>query len=676
MSHSELFKRIIVLTQLISLVFWPFLTLAKTSDDPKIFQTAYEQTGLYRAWDYATGSKQVVVAIIDNGFDTFHPDLFGNIWRNSKEIENNGIDDDQNGYVDDIYGWNFLDNTNDPRPNVSGLSEYQKGEGVFSHATVVAGIVGAVGNNGQDGAGVNWKVRLMNLKVLGNEGSGRLHPLGEAVRYAVDNGADVINISMVGDYDGDLDFALRYAFDKGVVVVAAMGNYGGDLNKSPLYPVCDDADSWTPRVLGVSATNPDRKLAGFSNTGSDCVDIAAPGVDIGSTVRYSPTDGLTASYGTGWQGTSFAAPLVAGTAALVKSVRPDWKAVQINEAILKTVHHTPADDEAAYAELYGKGMLQAHRAVAYAMGLPLPPTMFESGTYVPPIITSPETPVINKPTHAKTFVAVGASGQMRDAYNDSFELGGAYARPEAKNIESAAAYGTGSEQIIVTAAVGANKVRVISVYNNKWQLQSTWNSDFLVPVQVAIGQKNDGSIVIALAPTQSSTVIFKQYDTTGILLTEIKQAIAHKGVRLAVVGENTTAVFTTGTTTMLKTYGPDQAVLHEFTVAGLGNNPFVAIGDVIGDTNPDIVVGSGPGVSDLVRVYTVDGSEQRSFAPFGDGRKNGVSVIVVDADNNGSQDLLTYSANTSGPIRAWTAKAKNAGEWAAPFTGSFFLLPR
>lgn len=675
MLYSAWFKKICSGLWLGFFLLSPVLAYAKESNDPKAYQLAYEQVGAYRAWDYSTGSTKVVVAIIDNGFDTFHPDLFPNIWRNAKEIPDNNIDDDDNGYIDDIYGWNFLDDNNDPRPNVTDLSTYEKTEGVFSHASVVAGIIGASGNNGRDGTGLNWQVKLMNLKVLGNSGSGRLYPLGQAVRYAVNNGADVINISMVGDYDTDLDSALNYAYEKGVVVVAAMGNYNGDLNKNPLYPVCGDSGANPPRILGVSATNPERKLAQFSNSGSDCVDITAPGVNIGSTVRFSPNDGLTESYGAGWQGTSFAAPFVSGAAALVKSKRLDWKAPQIYDALLKTVHHTPAADEAAYAQAYGKGLLQVHRALAYAEGLPLPPTMFETTVYVPPNnVIAPTQPIL---VHAKTFVAVGAAGQMRDAYNDSFELGGSYERPEAKSIESAAAFGTGADQIIITVKADVKNQRVVSIYNNKWQLQSSWNTNLTSPVQAAIGQGNDGQTVIALAPTGSSNIIYRLYNLDGRLLTEKKQAELHQGVHLALSGGVVTTIVTTGNQTMVKTFGFDNNLINEFAVTGMGVNPYVAAGsDVTGDTSNDIVVGSGPGVSDLVRVYAKDGTEERSFAPFGDGRKNGVSVLMIDADNNGTKDLLTYSANTSGPIRAWTAKAKNAGEWSAPFAGSFFLLPR
>ena len=679
-------KRFLTLTFIVILtgLATPGPSLAVTSNDPRVYQYSYEQAGVYRAWDYAVGSPKVVVAVIDNGFDTFHPDLVGNVWKNINEISNNGIDDDNNGYIDDVWGWNFVDKNNNPQPVVSKLTEMEKNEQLYSHGTFVAGIIGAVGNNNRDGAGVAWNVKLMNIKVLGNDGYGNFLPVVDAIHYAVDNGADIINVSMAGDYSLEIIKAVDYAFSKGVVVVAAMGNYNGSADLQPQYPACSDVGENEPHVLGVSAVNEERRLANFSNTGAKCVDIAAPGVQIGSLLRYAPESGLSETYKKGWQGTSFAAPFVSGAAALVKSAQPNWKAPQIYQALLLTTHHTPSDDEAEYARLYGKGLLQVHRAVAYAQGLPVPLSMFQTSTdsnnlilpLVPPTNTAPiiDAPIL-KPEHVKTFVAVGAIGQIRDAYNDSFELGGQYERSEAKNIESAYTHGTGVDQVIATVRVGAKNVRVVSIYNHRWQLQNSWNTNFTVPVQVAVSRQ-DGQLVIALAPTQTSQVIYRIYNENGQQVQEKIQTTSHKGVHMVISAGNVHAIFTTDNQTAFRYYSVSGAVEKEFLVNDLGVNPYIAIGDVNGDNAIDYVIGSGPGVSDQVRIYAKDGTEQRTFSPFGDGRKNGVSVIVVDADANGTQDLLTYSAGTAGPIRAWTARAKNAGEWSAPFTGSFFLLPR
>lgn len=650
--------------------------LAKRSNDPEMFQAAYEQAGVYRAWDYATGSDSVIVAVVDNGFDTFHPDLFQNVWQNTREIPDNNVDDDHNGYVDDVWGWNFVDNDNDPRPDVSALTQEERDEKIYNHGTFVAGIIGAIGNNNRDGVGVNWKVKLMNIKVLGNSGYGELAPLGKAIRYAVDNGAKVINVSMVGDSDSELSEAVEYAYKKGVVIVAAMGNYNGSLDDNPMYPACSDAGATMPMVLGVSAVGKDRRLAYFSNTGSNCVDITAPGVDISSTGRYSPLDNINDSYIRGWQGTSFAAPFVAGAAALIKSVRPEWKADDIYQAILQTTQHTPAADEAAYANLYGKGLLQIHRAVALAKGLPIPPTMFDTSTpYIEPttdVLLKSET----KQKHAKTFVAIGASGQMRDGYSDTSEFGGQYERPEARAIESFASYGTGAKQINVTATVGKKGQRLISVYNSRWQLQTSWPVKTLAgAVSIAAGER-DGETVIAVAPAGSDKIVYQLYSSTGGLIEQEAVAAAHRGVSVTINADLVFVAYTRGTETIVTGYKNIRQKVYDFDVTDVGVKPSIAVGQVSGSTALKIVVGASRGLSDRVKIYSVDGDEERSFSPFGDGRKSGVTVSIFDADNSGENDIVTYAANTTGLIRSWTAKAKNAGEWQAPFAGSFYLLPR
>jgi subtilisin family serine protease len=355
-----------ILFSLVVFLFLPTAVFARLPNDLQVEQWAYQDIGAYVAWNYFTGSKKVVVAVIDNGFDSFHPDLRDNLWVNEKEIRNNGLDDDNNGYVDDYYGWDFFDNDNNPRPQTVDLTVIERKNKIFNHGTVVAGLIGAVGNNQWGGTGLNWQVRLMNLRVVDSSGIGGLDNLAMAINYAVANGADVINISMVGDEDQDVRRAVERAYQRGVIVVAAAGNNMWDLDFSPLYPVCADAFSSTTMVLGVSAMDETHHLTSFSNAGASCIDITAPGANVSSTEVYSPADGLPNSYGGNWQGTSFATPIVAGAAALIKGINPSWQASEIYQALLATVHHTPGQDEAVYASLFGKGLLQVDKAVEYA----------------------------------------------------------------------------------------------------------------------------------------------------------------------------------------------------------------------------------------------------------------------------------------------------------------------
>jgi len=175
----------------------PVLAYGKLPDDPAVRQWSYIDTKAFEAWDATTGSRDVVVAIVDNGFDTFHPDLFPNVWKNEDEIEDNGVDDDNNGYIDDVWGWDFagvdrngdgafeeseLKGDNDPRPDVTFGQPGTIFDEEIHHATAIAGIIGAVGNNGMDGSGLNWRVRLMNVKALERAGVNDLDALTNAIR--------------------------------------------------------------------------------------------------------------------------------------------------------------------------------------------------------------------------------------------------------------------------------------------------------------------------------------------------------------------------------------------------------------------------------------------------------------------------------------------------------------
>ena len=172
------------------------------------------------AWDKTTGSDQVIVAVIDTGVDIDHEDLRDNVWTNAGELPGNGIDDDKNGFADDVHGWNFLANSNDVKPHEPGASE----DG-FIHGTLVASLIAARGGNDVGVAGVAWNVKIMPLTALDGMGFGSSDDVAEAVRYAVTNGAQIINLSLEGYTNStDITAALAYARSKGVLTVAASGN--------------------------------------------------------------------------------------------------------------------------------------------------------------------------------------------------------------------------------------------------------------------------------------------------------------------------------------------------------------------------------------------------------------------------------------------------------------------
>ena len=223
------------------------------------------------AWDFAQGSNTFVIAVIDTGVDYNHPDLAGNIWANPGEVAGNRLDDDDNGYVDDIRGWDFVDGDNDPVD-------------VHGHGTHVSGTIAAVGNNNLGVTGVCWRAKIMPLRAMDAFGSGTDANIIAAIGYAVNNGARVINASFgAPDYDQAMYDALANANSAGVLFVAAAGNEATNNDTTPSYP----ASFNLPNIISVAATDADDNLASFSNYGASSVHVAAPGVNVYSTLPAS-----------------------------------------------------------------------------------------------------------------------------------------------------------------------------------------------------------------------------------------------------------------------------------------------------------------------------------------------------------------------------------------------------
>lgn len=265
------------------------------------------------AWQNGHTGKGVIVAVLDTGIDYNHEDLKNNIWTNTKEIAGNGIDDDSNGYVDDIQGWNFNNNNNNVLDN-------------NGHGTHVSGTIAAE-NNGIGVTGIAYNSQIMAIKVLDEKGSGSYANIANGIRYAVDNGADVINLSL-GSNSGNnaIKSAIEYASSKSVIVVMAAGNNG---DPTPSYP----ARYADKSGIAVGAVDQKNQLTDFSNrSGSQEIKyVTAPGKDIYSTVPNN-------KYAT-YNGTSMAAPHVAGVVALMLSANPNLTESQVREIIISTAEN-------------------------------------------------------------------------------------------------------------------------------------------------------------------------------------------------------------------------------------------------------------------------------------------------------------------------------------------------
>jgi subtilisin family serine protease len=287
------------------------------NDSESVAGTAGIDIEAEKAWDITTGSQEVIVASIDTGVDYNHPDLKENMWINEAEANGQaGVDDDNNGYVDDVHGMNFVEAeapTNEP------LDDH-------GHGSHTSGTIGARGDDGKGIVGVNWNVRIMPVKFLGGDGGGSLEGAIKAIDYAVKNGAKILSNSWGG---GGFSQALKEAIDRsneaGCLFVAAAGNDGSNNDSSPTYP----ASYEVANILAVAAIDNKGNLASFSNFGKKTVHVAAPGVNVYSAINSGGYDS--------WSGTSMATPHVSGIAALLLAAEPNLTGLELKERIMNTV---------------------------------------------------------------------------------------------------------------------------------------------------------------------------------------------------------------------------------------------------------------------------------------------------------------------------------------------------
>ncbi|MCB9991974.1 MAG: S8 family serine peptidase [Rhodospirillales bacterium] len=338
----------------------PYMLSKGTWEQDYDDQWAIKHVKVPEAWALVGRGKPVVVAVIDTGLDWNHQDIdWDNIWENKKEKPGNGKDDDGNGYVDDIIGWDFFSHSNNPFDH-------------DGHGTFVTGVIAAAKDNGVGIAGINPKAKIMVLKALNSFGHTRASYLAKAITYAVDNGAQVINMSVGGKNLSKIEQeAIDYAYSKNVVIIVAAGNEGIDV--SGFGPAGGD------KVITVASTSLKDDHPSFSNWGKQ-IDIAAPGADILS-LRGRRTDtmldipGVKYEAGTAYvgedkryyraSGTSFSAPIVTGIVSLMLSNNPNLKPDEVKELLQQTA----TDVEVPGVDQYtGYGLVNAEAALSAKPG--------------------------------------------------------------------------------------------------------------------------------------------------------------------------------------------------------------------------------------------------------------------------------------------------------------------
>lgn len=322
----------------------PQTSTAILPDDPYFSKQWFHNTlNSLAAWSINEGSEDIVAAVVDTGVDYTHPDLAANMWVNKDEILN-GKDDDDNGYIDDVHGWNFAANNNDPRSTAAS-----------PHGSHVAGLIGARGNNHEGVIGVAPKVKLMALKFMDDSGAGATSHAVKAIDYAIQKKVFLINNSWGSSrYSRTLDEAITRAATAGILFFAAAGNgskgIGYDIKNTPWYPAA--YTQWN--VFSVAATTSGDRLTAFSNYAKSKVDVAAPGYSMYSTIS-----------GTKYQlmsGTSMATPVVSGLAVLIKAANPELDPAQILNVIRESSDKLPALTE----KILSGGRVNAYNAVLLA----------------------------------------------------------------------------------------------------------------------------------------------------------------------------------------------------------------------------------------------------------------------------------------------------------------------
>ncbi|MFN9459408.1 MAG: S8 family serine peptidase, partial [Acidobacteriota bacterium] len=318
--------------------------------------TANADINAPEAWSLRTSASSIIVGVVDTGVDYNHPDLAANMWTNPGEIPNNSIDDDNNGYIDDVYGINAITNTGNPMDD-------------NSHGTHVAGTIGAIGNNGIGVTGVAWNVKLMALKFLSAGGSGSSSDAIKCIEYALTKGVHILSNSWSGGgFSQTLYDAINSAKNQGVLFVAAAGNARSNNDSGPTYPGSFDL----PNVVAVAATDANDAQAGYSNYGYRRVHLAAPGSGIYSTLPGN-------QYGLK-SGTSMATPHVAGALALLKAQFP---ALAYDELIRRLLLATDARSNLDQTTFSG-GRLNLYRALSN-LQRPLPHFIASARSGSPPL---------------------------------------------------------------------------------------------------------------------------------------------------------------------------------------------------------------------------------------------------------------------------------------------------
>jgi subtilisin family serine protease len=665
------YRKIIAASQIAALTaFLATPALAARPNDPEYGRQAnLEAIRMAEAWDFAKGSPTVTVAVLDTGVDLDHPDLKDRIWTNPGEIPGNGLDDDRDGHVDDAHGWDFVGNDADPNPEILPGAP---AEGVH-HGTLVAGVIGAAGNNGEGLAGVNWNVRIMPLRVLDSAGSGSTASVEAAVRYAVAHKARVINISFTGpSYSQNLANALRAAHAAGVIVVAAAGNEGdtergGNLNVHPSYPVCYKGANREPIVIGVASLDRQGKRSSFTNYGSDCISLSAPGENVfTSQVHVAGLAGYEEAYGDGWSGSSLAAPVVSGLAALLASLDPSLGPDAVRKILTSQAVNVDALNP-GYAGLLGAGRVDAAASLlavqtALLGGGSVPPPPAAAPVATSPVSGLPEGSLAVSPaTNARTSVGVlGKDLRVRTGYD-------AFARWSAEAGSAAFINLRGDGELTLAVGAPRGEVPYVRLFTEDGALTGqflAYDAKFRGGVRLTaadIDGDGDEEIVTGAGAGGGPHVRVFERDGRPLHGFFAFDTSDRRGIRVAAFDADLDGK----EEILVSSSGPLKAV-KAFTVDGLekwSTEPYesafaggveIATGDLDGDDVKDVVMAPGRGGAPRVSIFDRAGVRRADFNAFDARSRTGVTLAIARiGDRKGN--IWAAQASGGGLARLFTS---------------------
>ncbi len=597
-----------------------------------------------KAWEKISTSPDVIIAVIDSGIDIKHPDLVKNIWVNEREMDASGKDDDNNGFIDDKYGWDFVNNVPDPSPK---FIEAWTESGI-SHGTLIAGIIAATGNNSQGISGVTWEAKIMALKAFNDRGEGRISDIVRAIDYAINNGAHIINLSFMNlDYSASLQEAIARAHRAGLIIVAAAGNelgggQGYNTREKPVYPACYDGKLIGENmVIGVAATDALDQKANFSAYGENCIDISAPGISFfGAITRGGNLNDSELIYDGYWSGTSMAAPLVSGALALIMQANPELSRQEVVSILFAS-----SDDisklNPGYPNQLGNGRLNLDRAIEMAkeklysrLGLLL--------------VRPDKSEILDKDGKKKEASFRGPNGTL--SLTAKTEIFSGFLDLKAADLN-----GDGNFELVLGAEPGAEPKIKIMTYDGRLKKEFlAYDKNFRGGISLALGDVDgDGKIDIIVGAKTEGNGRLKIFDQQGNLKKEINAYDRNfKGELVLAVGN-------------IDGKGADEIVLGFGAGAKASIRILSGAGKLIGaffayDKNylggvelevanldglkdggkAEIIVLPKNGIMTEVKIFNNKAKLLNSFPAFLRTYKNGANLSVGDLNNDGILEII------------------------------------